>query len=192
MPASTPRGYTYPLYTDPQDFPADIQTLAADIDSDVQGLSDQITNANNRFTAHVRSGATQSIAVSTDVQATFATEEYDNHAMGALPNGINIPAGSDGIYLLTARVTFDAGPAATYFTRVWLTSSAGFIAMPVRSNKETTNGRASVHNVMALHFTDGTVQDDIRVMVRHGAGVAVNISARDLWVSKVSNLLSGD
>ncbi len=192
MPQSTPRGYTYPLYTDPQDFPADIQTLATDFDTDIEGLADQITNSNNRFTAHVRSGATQSIAVGTDTQATFATEEYDNHNMGALPDGINIPAGSDGIYLLTARVTFDAGPNATYFTRVWLTSSAGFIAMPVRSNKETTNGRTSIHNVMALHFTDGTVQDNIRVMVRHGAASAVNISARDLYVSKKSNLLSGD
>lgn len=192
MPQNTPRGYTYPLYSDPQNFPADIQNLATDIDSDVQLLDDQITNARNRFTAHVRSGTTQSIAAGTDVQATFATEEYDNHAMGALPNGINIPAGSDGIYLLTARVTFDAGPVATYFTRVWLTSSAGFIAMPVRATKETTSGRVSVHNVMALHFTDGTVQDDIRVMVRHGAASAVNISARDLVVTKVSNLLSGD
>src|SRR5690606_21234486 len=50
MPENTPdRGYTYPLYTDPAgDFPAQLQLMAEQMDTDIQALADTINAAYNK------------------------------------------------------------------------------------------------------------------------------------------------
>ena len=70
MPANTPRGYTYPLYTDPADFPAQVQDFAQDVDVDVQALATTVTNALNSPSARVTETANQAI---TQNVATFVS-----------------------------------------------------------------------------------------------------------------------
>ena len=54
MPANTPRGYTYPFYTDPADFPAQIaaELLLIDvenIDDERSGYRDRIAFGQHEF-----------------------------------------------------------------------------------------------------------------------------------------------
>lgn len=198
MPQNTPRGYTYPLYTDPQDVRAAIQELATDLDTDIEALADQIFNAKNRRTTALVNNANQTITANTDTQVTLQTVNYDNGAMAATPNGINIPIGADGIYLVTGRVQLNpSGVASTYDLECWITSSAGFIAIPVQDSKESTGTPANkncLFNIMGLHYTDGTVVDQIRLMVRHNATASLTLASATghLTVTKVSNLPTGD
>lgn len=191
MPQNTPnRAYTYPLYGDAQDFPADIQELAEDIDLDVQALVDQIDGALNRPSVDILSGTNQAIPVNTTTALTWSTTDYDNDAMANLPAGIRLV--DDGIYLLIARVALNATATAGITNAdVAFTSSAGFITTPSRMSMHGVGTDIKVFNIFALHYTDGSVVDNIGVTVRHSDALGLNASARNLSASKVSNLLSG-
>ena len=69
MPANTPRGYSYPLYTDTMDgFPAAMQDLATDVDTDMQALVNQVNAAQNRPSVRVTATANQSIPQNVDTR----------------------------------------------------------------------------------------------------------------------------
>lgn len=110
MTMNTPRGYTYPCYSDPTDFPAQIQDLATDIDGDVQGILTNIGDARNTppSVKAETTGAATAIGAGLLVTLTFTTQVYDNAAMFVPPSpNITIPV--EGLYLVSYRCTFGAG-----------------------------------------------------------------------------------
>lgn len=192
MPQNTPnRAYTYPLYGDTQDFPADIQELAEDFDLDIQALVDQIDGAKNRPSVAIFSVTPQVVAAAATTTLTWSTVSYDNDTMANLGTGVTL--NDDGIYLLIVRVTLEAtATVTTQSLEVAFASSAGFIAQPARQSKPAPgNVGQKIFNLFALHYTDGSVPDNITVTFRHDDPAGVTVGARDLMASKVSNLLSG-
>lgn len=190
MPGTTPRGYDYPLYTDPQDTRQAIETLAEDVDLDVQALANQVSGALNRPSVAVSSSVAQALAVATTAAATWATVNYDNDVMAALPGGVVL--NDSGIYLLTARITIDpTATAANTSAQVWFASSVGFIARPSQMSTTDLGTAGKVLNIFALHYTTGAAPDTISVQVRHTDPAGVNIGARNLNATKMSNLLTG-
>jgi len=186
MPQNTPRGYTYPLYTDPANFPAQIQDFATDVDLDVQAQVTATTGGLNRPSARVSATANQSIAANTFVFATFATEEYDNAAMGNL--GINndrLTFTSTGIYLVHGEVNFTSNGNATVNGR-WgsLVFNLG-INPPIN----TLRGAQAMDTELSLTYLYQvtSVGDYVRLQVRQESGAALNISARSLSATKVAN-----
>lgn len=110
MPQNTPnRAYTYPCFSDANNFPAQLQELAEDIDTDVQAILDDIDDARNTPPS-VRASGSAAVALVSGVGATvtFTTEEYDNAAMFTAP-GTLFTAPVEGLYLLSARVLFTSG-----------------------------------------------------------------------------------
>lgn len=193
MPSTTPRGYEYPEYTDAQNFPVAIQTLAEDIDADVQTVADAIADSLDRPSCTLESTVSQSVPSGALTALTWATELYDNDGMGNVPTGINLI--DDGIYLITARVAalVNGAAPASFSIEARITSSGGFIAIPVQVTLDGTNaaGEESVLSLAALHFTDGAPVDAIGLSVLHDAGVNINFGPRDMTATKVSNILSG-
>lgn len=185
MPLNTPRGYTYPLYSDPADFPADIQNFAQDVDVDVAALVASQATALAAPSARVSATANQSIAVSTNVFATFATEDYDNAAMANLGvNNDRITFTSTGLYLIHAEANFvQNGNATTNGRRIVIFTNLGNeIAWESRRGAQSMDTEVS----LIMPYNVAVVGDFVRMQVRHNSGAAVNISARSLSATKVA------
>lgn len=186
MPANTPRGYTYQLYTDLANPPANLQDFATDVDTDVATLVARQTAALNRASARVSATANQAIAANTDTFATFATEEYDNAAMANLGvNNDRLTFTETGVYLVTAEVNFASNGNATVNGR-----SLKFV--PNLSSNKGYDSRAGAQNMdtemtSTMLYQCVTVGDFIRVQVRQESGAALNISARSFSATKVAD-----
>lgn len=186
MPANTPRGYTYPIYSDPADFPSAAQTFATQVDTDVQALVDRQTAALDRPSARVSETANQAIAANTDVFLTFSVEEYDNAAMANLGvNNDRLTFTETGIYLVTAEVNFASNGNATVNGR------SGLFVQNLVGNlgHHSLRGAQAMDTEMSLCLLTRvvTIGDFIRVQVRQESGAALNVSARSFSATKVAD-----
>jgi len=184
MPANTPRGYPYPLYSDPANFPAQSQAFATAVDTDVQAQVASIADALQSPSAAVSATANQAIANTTITVVTFATEDYDNAAMANLGvNNDRLTITETGFYLLSAFVTFATNGNA-----------AGGRAMQIANLGGTAYGRQSLRGsateLVELSCTTAvslTAADVIRVVVRQTSGASENITARAFSATKVAD-----
>lgn len=187
MPANTPRGYTYPLYSDPANPPAQIQDFAQDVDTDVQNQVNRIAGALNRPSAECRATANQAIAANTNVFATFTTEEYDNAAMINLGvNNDRITFTSTGVYLIHAEANFAPNGNATVGGR------EGIIVPNLLSGtdaRQSLRGHITFDTELCVQllYQVQTVGDFVRFQVRQSSGAALNISARSFSATKVAD-----
>lgn len=186
MPANTPRGYTYPEYGDPANFPAAMQNFANDVDADVQILVNRQTAALNRASARVSASANQNILANTDTIVTWAVEEYDNAAMANLGvNNDRLTLTETGIYLITAEVNFASNGNATVNGRMMtfapnLSADKGHQTLAGAQNMDTEMSSTILYQCV-------TAGDFIRVRVRQESGAALNISARSFSATKVAD-----
>lgn len=186
MPANTPRGYTYPVYGDPVNFPAQLQDFAQDVDTDVATLVARETAALNRPSARVSETANQAVAANTNVFLTFSVEEYDNAAMANLGvNNDRLTFTETGVYLVTAEVNFSSNGNATVNGRQGifipnLSSAKGHQTLRGAQNMDTEMSLVILYQVV-------TVGDFIRVQVRQESGAALNVSARSFSATKVAD-----
>lgn len=185
MPANTPRGYTYPLYTDVANFPAQIQDFAQDVDLDVESISDSITGALNNPSVRISATANQSIPVTTNTNATFAVEEYDNAAMANLGvNNDRITFTETGIYLVSAECNWVPNAHAT------VGGVLGRIVPNLGSEIaiHTLRGAQNADVEMSLTglYEVSTIGDFVTFVVWQSSGAAKNISARSFSATKVA------
>lgn len=189
MPANTPRGYTYPLYPDTQDFPAQIQDLAQDIDADVQALADAIDAGYNRASVRVSGpiGGTQAIPTgAAGASVTYNVEEYDNAGMANLGvTNDRITYQEVGFYLVTAHVTFAAGPNTTWGIGAALTSTGTLLGQPAVMSRNGHNTRPTNLTVTSIEFAN-SIGDTTRLVVFHNAGVNVNVTDCSLTATLLS------
>lgn len=189
MPENTTRGYTYPVFTDLNSFPAQIQDMATDIDADMQLMSDRITAGYNFPACSVQaSGVNQSVPNNTDTTATYDTELYDNDNMvnlGVSNTTINIT--DTGLYVAVGRVTFASSAAGATGRSIRLVSS-GALGVLARKAIGGNNGLAAtttVHIVSLFHAAAGTT---LTMVQRQNTGAALNSVFRQLQVAKMGDL----
>lgn len=191
MPANTPRGYTYPLFTDAQDFPADIQELAEDIDLDVQTITDLGGTAFDRVLARARSSTAQVIATNTTVAITFASEDYDYGGLwtpGA-PTVFTFP--ETGVYHIALSVEFFFNGNATVGGRsVLMTSTSGIHPTVARESRLGHQNRNTSVELSSLYMCV-TAPETLSLFVRHNSGASVTLGDRLCSVTKVSATLTG-
>jgi hypothetical protein len=186
MPAVTPRGYRYPLYTDPADFPTQSQNFATDVDTDVQALVNTANSALAAPSARVSASANQNIPANTLTFVTFAVEEYDNAAMGNLGvNNDRLTFTSTGIYLVEAQVNFAPNGNATVNGRSgeFVQNLSAFTARHSEPGIQTFATEWALSSLIKV----SSVGDFVRVRVLQNSGAALNIDARSLSATKVSN-----
>lgn len=185
MPANTPRGYTYRLYSDPANPPADIQDFATDVDTDVQSLVSLTTTVLNAPSARVSASANQSIPANTPTFVTWAVEEYDNAAMANLGvNNDRLTFTSTGIYLVHAEINHASNGNATVGGR------GGTLTQNLSSQTASHITPGIQNTAVEWSLTDliqvNTIGDFVRVSLRHNSGAAVNIDVRSFSATKVS------
>lgn len=186
MTAATPRGYRYPLYSDPADFPDQAQDFAEDVDADVQNQVNRITAALNRPSARVSATANQAIAANTFVFATFATEDYDNAAMGNLGvNNDRLTFTSTGLYLVTAEVNWVANGNATVGGR----DAVLLFNLGTDDGRQSLRGHQTFDTEECVQYAYrvASVGDFVRVQLRQSSGASANVSTRSLSATKVAD-----
>ena len=196
MPQNTPnRGYTYPLYTEPtMDFPAQIQDLATDIDTDVTNLQTYTEGAYDRPSARIFTNAGQTVTASTNtlVNWTGATTDY---AAGITPNlvvGGGLTLTERGVYQLSASVSLVAPGAGLVFgIRLAILSSAGFIPVPVTVSVRGIALTDTWINVTCLHYHTGVGSDNLSLEVWQNSAGSRTLGFKTMTATKTSNTIGG-
>lgn len=197
MPQNTPRGYTYPLYNEPtKDFPAEIQELATDIDTDMTLLQNFITGAYQRRAVRIGGTGTQAIptGVTTTVSWLGGGVDYDNGTppMANLTATGGVSLYERGVYELSAWVNFLApGGATTPRISLEFASTAGFIATPSIVSLRGDITDDTWFSITALHYLTGAVTDNVSLRVWHNLGANLTISSRNMVATKTSNTVGG-
>lgn len=185
MPQNTPRGYTYPLYGDAANFPAQIQDFATDVDTDVAALVASATTALNAPSCRVSASANQAIAANTATIVTWAVEEYDNAAMGNLGvNNDRISVTVSGIYLVTADINFASNGNATVGGRLIELVTIGGVTIAQNTIPASQN-IAAENNITWMQ--DFAAPTSLRVRVTQNSGAALNIDARSFSMTRVTS-----
>lgn len=181
MPATTPRGYEYPLYSDGQNFPTQIQTLAEDIDADVQGLYDADQDARNAPSASLGlTGPFQVIPSGAITTVQFDFIPYDNAGMATLPSSIAIV--ETGLYLVTGGATFL--PAATGGQALLLRSVGGLVPDIATVTKAPSTTVNTLFSLVAL--TRCAAGETITLAALQNSGSGSVLQDAQLSVTKVA------
>lgn len=186
MPQNTSRGYTYPLYGDANNFPAQIQELATDIDGDMQTLYNRIAAAKNQPACDVWGSAVQAVAAaSTGTAAIYDLEQYDNDSMVNLGvSNTTVTFTETGIYIVTGRVSFSSNGNGNGRQISFTTS--GVLGNAARKTVQGETGRGVALNLTAILFA--TAGDTMVMAMRQNSGISADTTTRRLQVAKVSVL----
>ena len=187
MPANTPRGYTYPLYTDPANPAAQIQDFAQDVDLDVAAQVASIVTALNRPSAKVSSSTAQVFAPGVPQFVTWATENYDNAAMANLGvNNDRISFTSTGKYLISVEINFNANGLSVGSRQIRLVPNTGAAQNLGWENRPGSMTTGTNLTITDLYQSTG-VGDFVRVEGLNSAANAVSLNTRTFTVTKVSD-----
>lgn len=116
----------------------------------------------------------QSIPSATTTFITFDTEVWDTHGFAVSPGAnIIIPAGSDGLYLITAVTTFTVAAANPHIAELKIGGSSLAIVQSSTNPDAPGVGTAVINLVRACVATD-----NFALYVRQPSGVAQNVSAQ--------------
>lgn len=178
MPQNTPRGYTYPCFSDPANFPAQLQDLAQDVDADVQAILDNMVDARNDPPGvRARGSAVVALAANVNTQLTFDTEDYDNTGMITVPSATFI-APVEGLYLCSFNCTF-SGP--NNGVRYVLLSVNGFVRCQQARRRAGTSTQITVQASMLSFVGAGQT---IRFFV--GSSVATTATMYTAQISRMT------
>jgi hypothetical protein len=184
MPATTPRGYEYPLYGDTQNTPAQIQALAEDIDADVQGLYNAENAARTAPTALI-SQLTDSIPNGVMTTITFDDELYDNAGMvnlGADATAISIT--SAGLYLVSGVVHQPTAFGTTTNAIAMFLRSVGGLVPDIATVTKTLG--SPVTDLSMVVLTRCAVGEKLTMAVQQNSGGAIDVSLCRLSATKVA------
>jgi hypothetical protein len=180
MTMNTPRGYTYPCYSDSTDFPAQMQDLATDIDTDVQGILDNVIDAQNdppSLKAQT-TGVATAIGAGLLVTLTFTTEIYDNTNMIVAPSPtITIPV--EGLYLISFGCTFGAG--SNVGVRLVQIGVGGFVRCMQTRRRAGTSAQITVNGQMLTFAAAGAV-----VNMLAGSSVATTATSYNINITRMT------
>ena len=192
MPANTPRGYPYPLYTDLNAFPAQIQALATAVDADMDALWDRLIAGYNQPAVYVRGTGNQAIANNTGVTATYTTEVYDNAGMFTIgTSATNVNILTSGVYIVTGRVSYTANGAALAGARQISLVSSGALGVLARRSIQADFGTfppagstvPAVTNVG--YMAAGTVLTMVHLQ---NSGATIQSATRTLAAARIGGL----
>lgn len=185
--AQTPnRLYDYPAYADTQNFPAQIQALATDIDTDLDvNVSDPITLELNAPSAQVLQASTQVVAPNVDTTLTYNTELVDNNGMVNLGvSNTQVIVQTPGIYLITGgvNVAFSGSSGGAF---ALLLKSTGAILDLVGESRALDADKPTSIGYVTLHYVP-TVPETLTLVGRHNHPVNLTTSGAQMVVTRIA------
>lgn len=184
MPADTPRGFTYPLYTDPQDTAAAIEELARDIDAGMNVAFQAADLALNQPSVKIqRLTSPVVLASGATTNVIFDNQVYDPSNMWGAGTTVTVPI--DGVYLVTAFARFDV--AAAGGVAVFIQQAGGVITAPVTVTRAPDNDKQTTVSVTALTACEN-IGETFTVALRQTSGAPMNTFQVDFTVTRVGDL----
>lgn len=195
MPANTPRGISYPLYSDPlSSLQSSFQDMATDMDGLVQQLDDRLTAAGQRPSAKVSGVTNQAWAPTTDVTVTWEAEDFDNAGMVDLGvSATRIQLLEQGVYIVGATVTA-TNQIGTYGVQATFAfnspgAGGGLVNQRGVSANLDTSPDVNMVNPVGFIYTTGAAPVNVTLVVRQNGGGALQIQSRNFWAAKISNVV---
>ena len=183
------RGYAYPEYTDPRDFPTQDQLLAIQIDLDLRNNIDVPADEalDQPSVRAFRGTGTQ--AIPAGVNTTLAYDllpTYDNDNMydGAV-SLTNIIVQTQGTYLLTGSVNLGATGVAGGAAALIMASTGGVTANPVGVSRNLDNDKPTSLSCTTLHRV-ALPPETLTMFVRHNHGGPLTASVAQFTVTRIS------
>lgn len=182
MPGLTsPLNFPYPLYTEANNGPAQIQALATAIDGAVTTAQSNTALAVTRKRGAASETANQSIPNAVSTALTYGTEEFDNDNMINL--GVNntlITATTAGIYLVEVTCLFAMN--ATGDRELDIAWSGGGGNVGIQSKAVA----ADVTRLSASFLFKATAGQTFQSLVQQSSGGALNVSTRRFTAVRLS------
>ncbi|MFJ2675140.1 hypothetical protein [Streptomyces sp. NPDC087525] len=186
MPQNTSRGYPYPLYTDPQNPPGDLQALATAVNNDVAVLDAARLAALDEPTVRVGSSTAQSVNGSTVTPLTWSAASYDNAGMWSAATPTVITFTVTGIYLLSTRLEVAvSGTATEVGTYTQMVTSGAFGPTPVAQSLRMSQTAATRPDLYAIYYV-AAVGETLGVSFFHDHTAAKSVGARNLTATRIS------
>lgn len=181
MPGTTPRGYPYPLYSEANNFPSQLQSLANAVDTDIQAnLVTAVNNGLNQPSVACSSTVAQSVANNTDVTMTFNVEEYDNaNWFNSGVSTTNFTAPATGFYMLSCSLVYasNATGGRTVIVKV------GGVTQYAKTFPGNSIDITQIPTTNLLPLTAGNV---VTVAARQNSGVAINVTDKRISINRIS------
>lgn len=194
MTATTPRGITYPVLTDPvSSLGPTIQDMALDLDTLVQQLADRLDAAAHRPAARMSAIANQLLTPFVANTVTFVAEDFDNGGMIDLAaSNTRIRITEQGLYMVGASVAATTGTAWGLRADITNSASGAVARASLQGNSQLGDEPTNTYvSVAMLTYVDGVTPADITVAVTSTYGSNVNLQDRSLWAVKMGNLPGG-
>lgn len=190
MASTTPnRGYTYPEYTDANNFPAQDQLLATQIDTDLQNnLQVPITRALDAPSVRTfRGTGTQAVAAGVNVTLAYdLLPTYDNDNMyDGTVSLTNVIVQTVGTYLLTGSVNLASTGVAGGAAALVMASTGGIIPNPIGVSRNLDNDKTTSLSCTTLHRVP-VVPETLTMFVRHNHANPLTASVAQFTVTRIS------
>ncbi|RYJ26489.1 hypothetical protein CU044_3782 [Streptomyces sp. L-9-10] len=187
MPQTTSRGYPYPLYTDPQNPPGDLQALATAVNNDVGVLDAARLAALDEPTCRLTAqSAPISVPGSTTTTLTWQSAPYDNAGMWnpATPTFLTFTV--TGIYLLSTRLEVAvSGTATEVGTYTQMVTSGAFGPTPVAQSLRMSQTGPTRPDLSAIYYV-AAAGETLSVSFFHDHTTAKSVGARNLTATRIS------
>ncbi|MGS2588111.1 hypothetical protein [Streptomyces hebeiensis] len=191
MPANTTRGYPYPVYGDTQNFPAQIQSLAQAINSDMQVLADAELATLNQPTVRLTSTTAQTATVGAYTTVSWAPgpPNYSNAGMWNSASPTIIQFTQPGVYLVSARLDLPASGTATEVGTYTLFGTTGLYGPnPARQTLRMQQTSPTRPDLTCIYLVP-TAGETLSVFFRHDKATTFNIGARNLQATRISTAI---
>lgn len=191
MPASTSRGYPYPVYGDTQNVPDQLEALAEAVDTDMQVLADAQLAALNEPTVRLTSVTPQNAPVATYTTVTWAPgpPNIDNAGMWNPATPTIITFTQPGVYLLNARMDLPASATATEVgTYTFFGTTGAFGPNPSGQTLRMQQIAMTRPDLTCIYMVP-TAGETLSVFFRHDKATAFNIGARNIQATRISTAI---
>jgi hypothetical protein len=184
VPNTPNRGYPYPDYADPANFPADHAALALAVDSDMDVLFDAATLAYDEPSARATRMANQNIPANVSTTLTYTAEAYDNDNIFTLAAPGNMVIQTPGLYFVSGSMTIGSDGAAGGAVALIAASSGALLANPFGVSRELDNDRETSLSYTTLHYVP-VAPETLSQFVRHNHGAALNVTNAQFTVTRI-------
>jgi len=182
------RNYPYPEYATANNAPAQIQSFATAVDTDILSFLQQPRQAANAYpSARVwRAVGNQAIANNTSVTLTYTAETFDNNSFFDIGvSTTNVVVNTAGVYLIGCSVTMQADGSATGAAALILMSSGALVQNPIGTSRDLHATRDTSLSGTTLHRVI-TTPETLTMFVRHNHGAGLNAAFAQMSVTRIA------
>lgn len=183
MASTTPnRSYPYPDFGDTQNFPAQMQSFALAVDTDVyNSLSLPLEEARDEPSFKTMRSAVQAVAPNVNVTMTYDSVVYNNGTF--TPGASSVIIGRPGVYLVAGSVALSPSGSAGGSAALVL-ASTGSMANPGAVSRALDNDKDTELSYLTLHYVP-TAPETLSQFVRHNHAVSLNSATTQLTVTRI-------